>query len=247
MSRRGVRRLVLAAALLAAAPALAEPLVADLSSHLITITSNYTGTDLVLFGAIEDEGDVVVVVRGPAQPLVVRRKDRLAGVWVNRDSMRFEKVPGFYAVAATRPIHDIASESLLARHEIGTEHLRLETESGLEESAVEPYRKAIVRNLTRTALYPERVGKVTWLGKRLFRAEVHFPANVPAGNYSAEVYLIREYEVTTAQITPLFVRKRGVQRAIFDYAWDHPFWYGVFAVLLAMMAGWLGAQIFRRA
>ena len=193
-----------------------------------------------------DEGDIVVVVRGPEQPLVVHRKDRLAGVWLNRDPVRFEKVPGFYAVAATRPIHDIASESLLARHEIGTEHLRLETASGLDDSALEPYRKAIVRNLTRTALYPEQVGKVTWLGKRLFRAEVHFPAKVPAGDYRVLFYLIRELVVVTALDTPLFVRKRGVQRFIFDYAWDHPFWYGVLAVLLALMAGWLGAQIFRR-
>jgi uncharacterized protein (TIGR02186 family) len=248
MRGRATRRLLLALALPAAAPgvAAAQPLVADLSSHLITITSNYTGTDLVLFGAVEHEGDVVVVVRGPGQPLVVRRKEQLAGVWLNRAPVRFERVPGFYALAATRPIYDIASEALLARHEIGTEHIRLETASGLDERALEPYRKAIARNLTRTGLYPEQVGKVTWLGKRLFRTEVHFPANVPAGNYSAEVYLIQEFEVTTAQTTPLFVRKRGVQRAIFDYAWAHPFWYGVFAVLLAMAAGWLAAQIFRR-
>jgi len=150
-------------------------------------------------------------------------------------------------VAATRPIHDIASEPLLARHEIGTEYIRFETASELDDSALEPYRKAIVRNLRRTALYPEQVGKITWLGKRLFRTEIHFPANVPAGNYSAEVYLIQEYEVTSAEATPLFVRKRGVQRTIFDFAWAQPFWYGVFAVLLAMLAGWLAAQIFRRA
>ncbi len=249
MGKRAPLWFLLALAPAAAAPgvAAAQPLVADLSNHLITITSNYTGTDLVLFGTIEQDGDIVVVVRGPRQPLVVRRKEQLAGVWLNRDPVRFEGVLGFYALAATRPIYDIASEPLLARLEIGTEHIRFKTASGLDDSVLEPYRKAIVRNMKRVALYPEQVGKVTWLGKRLFRTEVHFPANVPPGNYSAEVYLIQEFGVTTAQTTPLFVRKRGVQRAIFDYAWAHPFWYGVFAVLLAMAAGWLAAQIFRRA
>ena len=234
--------------LIAAAPvsASAEPLVADLSSHLITITSSYTGTDLLLFGAIDQDGDVIVVIRGPEQPLVVRHKGRLAGVWLNRSAIRFAGVPGFYAVAATKSLGEIASASLLARHEIGTQHLRLEADAGLDEAEVAPYRAAIVRNMQRVELYPQQVGKITWLGKRLFRTEVHFPTNVPVGNYTAEVYLIRDNEVASAQTTPLFIRKTGIERAIFEYAHKQPFAYGVLAVLLAMAAGWLAAAIFRK-
>lgn len=224
----------------------AEPLVADLSSHLITITSSYTGIDRLLFGTIEEDGEVVVVIRGPAQPVVVRRKQRLGGIWVNRGAVRFDGVPGYYAVAATRPLAEIASETLLARHEIGVEYLRLEADKGREEAEAEPFRQAIARNMRRAALYPRELGKVTWLGSRLFRTEIHFPANVPAGNYTAVIYLIRENEVISAQTTPLFIRKTGIERRIFENAHERPFWYGLFAVLLAMVAGGLAAVIFRK-
>ena len=224
----------------------AEPLVADLSSHLITIASSYTGINRLLFGAVEEDGEVVVVIRGPAQPVIVRRKQRLAGVWVNRSWVRFDGVPGYYAVAATRPLAEFASETLLARHEIGVEHLRLEADKGREEAEAEPFRLAIARNMRRAALYPRELGKVTWLGSRLFRTEIHFPANVPVGNYTAVIYLIRDNEVISAQTTPLFIRKTGIERRIFEYAHRHAFWYGLFAVLLAITAGGLAGVIFRR-
>lgn len=234
--------------LLSAAPgaASAQPLVADLSSHLITITSSYSGTDLLLFGAVEENGDVVVVIRGPLEPVVVRRKERLAGVWVNRDSVVFEGVPGYYAVAATRPLEAFATPNLLARHEIGTDYLRFTPRGDLAANELATFRDAIVRNMQRVTLYPDAVGRVVSVGKRLFRTEVHFPANVPAGNYPAEVYLIRDNEVVTAQTTTLFIRKRGIERRIFDYAHRQPLWYGLTAVLLAMLAGWVAAEVFRR-
>ncbi len=227
-----------------AAPA--QPLVADLSSHLITITSSYSGTDLLLFGATEEEGDVVVVIRGPQQPLVVRRKERLAGVWVNRRSLTFQGVPGYYALAATRPLAEFASETLLARHGIGVESLSFEAEPGLVGDEIASYREAIVRNMQRSGLYPRQVGRVIPVGRRLFRTEVHFPANVPVGNYPAEVYLIRDNAVVSAYTTTLFIRKHGIERRIFNYAHDYPLAYGVLAVLLAMSAGWLAAVVFHR-
>lgn len=238
-----------AAALLAALAsgrATAEPLVADLSSHLITITSSYTGTNLLLFGAIERGGDVIVVTRGPAQQVVVRRKKRVAGIWVNSDAVTFSGVPGYYAVAATRPLEEFTSEALLARLGVGHENLRLDATGELSGAALQPYREALARNMARAGLYPSGLGTVTWLGSSLFRTQISFPTNVPTGNYAADVYLIRDDEVVSAQNTPLFIRKTGIERAIYEWAHGEPLLYGLAAVLLAVAAGWIAAVVFRR-
>lgn len=242
-----IATLLLIGALLGGAGARAQPLIADLSDHLITITSNYSGTKLLLFGSREGEGDVVVVVRGPAQALVVRRKDRVAGVWVNRSSLAFRKVPGFYAVAASRPLGEFATEALLARLGIGTAYLALKPEGEVDDAAEAPFREAVIRNMRRAGLYRAQTGKVTWLGGRLFRTEIAFPANVPVGNYTAEVYLIEANEVVSAQNTPLFIRKTGIERAVFDYAQEQPLLYGIAAVVIAIAMGWLASVVFRRA
>ncbi len=245
--------------LLCVGPARPAPLVTDLSDHLISITSSYTGTDLLLFGAIdlpedqifspETRGDVVVVVRGPGQDMVVRRKERIAGIWVNTDAMTFGAVPGFYNVVSTRPLADLAPERVLERHQMGVDRLRLTAlKPATAEAAGEPlgeYRDAVVRNLKRQGVYSERIGEITFPGNTLFRTRIHFPADVPPGNYRAEVYLIRDGRVESAQSSPIFIDKIGMGRTINNFAHRHPAFYGIIAVILALLAGWGAAAVFR--
>ena len=130
MTRAAAYGVMVAAGWLGATmPAEAQPtaLVTDLSSHLISITSNFSGADLLLFGAVEGgPGDVVVVVRGPEIPVVVRKKNRLAGIWINREAVEFRRVPGYYAIAANRPLREIAPDGVLGRLELGLHLLRFE-------------------------------------------------------------------------------------------------------------------------
>jgi len=230
------------APLAALAPADA-PLVTDLSAHLIAITSSFTGTELLLFGAIDEPGDIVVVVRGPSGSTVVRRKDAVAGIWLNRRSLRFDGVPSYYAVSSTRPLEDIASPALLNRLQIGAESLRFRAATDQEEP--QQYRAAVLRLKEQSGLYREELG-VVFLGPKLFRAEISFPATVAVGTYRAEVYLIRDDRVIAAQSTPLFVDKQGLEQEVFDYSRREPAVYGFIAVLLAVAAGWLAALLFRR-
>jgi uncharacterized protein (TIGR02186 family) len=237
-----------------AAPARAQggaafdiPLITDLSAHLIAITSSFSGTDLLLFGSLEEPGDVIVVVRGPAGPLTVRRKERLFGIWVNRTAMEFASVPGYYAVAASRPLADIAPEGLLERLQIGADNLRFSHLGRFSEDDVRPFRTAIVRNKSREGLYHENVTEVAFLGRKLFRTRIDFPAVVPVGTYRAEVYLIRDKKVVAAQAIPLFIDKQGVEQAIYDFAHTMPLFYGLLSVAIAAISGWLAAIAFRKA
>jgi uncharacterized protein (TIGR02186 family) len=242
-----IRALFLAAVvLLASGPARAQALIADLSSHLIAITTGFAGTELLLFGATEGEGDVVVIVRGPDGETSVRRKARVAGIWINRDELRFSGVPTFYRIASSKPLADFVPLALRQRHQIGVDFLRLapQREVGPEEAAA--FRAGMVRNKEAQKLYEPEVGRVSFLGSRLFRTRIVFPANVPTGNYSVEVLLIRGGQVIAAQTTPMFVSKVGFGADIYDFAHEWAALYGLIAILLAVSAGWAAGLIFRK-
>lgn len=238
--------MVLAAALLIAGGARAETLVADLSRHLVRITTGFTGSDVLLFGAVEGRGDVVVVVRGPQGRAIVRRKSPIAGVWVNRERMMFTGVPAYYAVAASGPLEDIVPRTVAERHQIGTDYLRLKTDAR-PGPRVAAFRAALIRNQQRRELYASTVGKVSFLGQRLFRTTVHFPANVPTGTYTVQVFLLNAGRIVSAQTTPLAIHKAGLEAELFEFAHRYPAYYGIIAIIVALMAGWGAGLVFRRA
>lgn len=227
-------------------PATDGPLVVDLSNHLVAITTGFAGANLLLFGAIEGEGDLVVVVRGPPATEKIRRKERVAGLWVNRAEASIGKAPSFLALAATRPPEQIMSAELLDRYQIGPEHLVFDIARKDDSARDSDYRAALLRLKRRAGLYARQVAPVSFVGRRLFRADVDFPANVPTGSYDVEVYLVQDGQLAALETTPLIVDKRGLSAEIFDFAHGQAAFYGLSAIGLAALAGWLAALIFRR-
>lgn len=227
------------------AEARSQTLVADLSSHLIAITAGFTGTEVLLFGATEGEGEVIVVVRGPESEVTVRRKRRTLGIWVNRGNITFEGVPSFYAAASSRPLVEVLQPEVLSRQQIGVDHLRFEVPEEIRESRLKKYREALIRNKQREGLF-SKVGHVSFLGERLFRTSIYFPANVPTGSYLVEVLLVRDGEVVSAQTSPLVISKIGIGAEIFDFAHNRAALYGLLAIIGALMAGWSAHLVFRK-
>ena len=225
----------------------AQPLVADLSQHLVAITAGFTGADIVMFGATDGPGDVIIVVTGPPKPTIVRRKGRLAGIWVNRESMLFADAPTFYGVAASKPIDEILAHNQLDRHQIGVDHIRLlPPNPEARRYDIPEFREALVRARQRDGLYGGEPGKVTFLGERLFRARMALPAKVTTGTYRVQMFLVREGQVVTVQTTPLLVSKIGFGADVFDFAHQDSAFYGLIAILMAAAAGWTAAAAFRR-
>ncbi|MBT5459135.1 MAG: TIGR02186 family protein, partial [Rhodospirillaceae bacterium] len=221
-------------------------LVVDLSNKQIRITTGFTGTSLLLFGATDAAGDVVVVVRGPRHQVVVRRKERVAGIWVNGSAQSFNSVPGYYFVASSRPLKDITDEATLDRLQIGVHRLRLSTTRPAPPGWVNKFRVGLV-NLKKTqGLFSASPERVSIVGDRLFRADLTFPANVPTGAYTADVYLFRNGQMVVSSKTTLAVRKAGLEATIFDFAHQHSAIYGIIAILIALFAGWLAGAIFRK-
>ncbi|MFV3075081.1 TIGR02186 family protein [Niveispirillum fermenti] len=232
---------------LAIRPAWGQSLVADLSSHLIAITTGFTGTDVVLFGAVDGDGDVAVVVQGPEGEVTVRRKDRVAGIWVNTEDVVFLRVPAYYMVAVTSPLDGVVPPPVLLRHEIGLDYVRLLPERAkLPPEMLAEFRAALIRNKQRAGLYATETGTVSFLGQRLFRTRIHFPANVATGTYTASVFLIRNGDVVSAQTTPLLVSKIGFSANVYEFAQRQSVFYAVLGVMLAVTAGWLAGIVFRK-
>ncbi|HEX3653813.1 MAG TPA: TIGR02186 family protein [Rhizomicrobium sp.] len=246
--------LALFALCLVATGACAEDLVSGLSQDQIQITSNYAGTDIVVFGAIESPEtsqaeaprDVVVVVRGPDADFAVRRKARVAGIWINRDKISLYGMPAYYYVASTRPLAKIAADSTLSQYQIGVSNLRPKGESTRSPRKGEPFRLAAIRLRERQKLYTDAPAGVEFLGYSLFRVRVPVPASVATGEYAVQVYLFRDGNVVSAQTTPLFVDQIGLERRLFRFAHGRPFWYGLATVAMAILLGWGSSFLFRR-
>ncbi|MBI1985551.1 MAG: TIGR02186 family protein [Rhodospirillales bacterium] len=236
------------AALSAQPVAAAEDLVVDLSAPVVAITTGFTGADLLLFGVVGGAGDVVVVVRGPARDETVRRKKRIGGIWVNHAQITFEQVPTFYATAANRPLNEFVTPEFLLDNQIGVRSIELKPKlKGLDAVEVARFRDALVRNMQKQGLYARQPGNVTFLGNRLFRTTITFPANVATGTYGIDVYLVRDNKLISWKTTLMTVRKFGFEAGVFDFAHRHSLAYGVLAILIAAVAGWLAGAVFRRA
>ena len=225
-----------------------QDLVADLSEHLVAITTGFAGAEVLLFGAVEHPGDIVVVVRGPRHPVRMHRKSRVFGIWMNTATMTFAAVPSYYAVSASDDLDAVTRESVRARHDLGLAHLDLTLPTAkASPNVAAAWRAALIRAKQREGHYYTQVGRVSFLGQRLFRTQVRFPANVPTGRYIVEVFYLRDGRVIAAQATPLQVGKVGTEAEIFDFAYNRSLLYGLIAIAIALMAGWLANLMFRQA
>ncbi|MGI9503528.1 MAG: TIGR02186 family protein, partial [Geminicoccaceae bacterium] len=230
-----------------------EDIQSDLSARDIKIESNFTGAEIVVFGTVENgtrssaagDYDVVVVIRGPDESIVTRRKARTLGLWMNRDSQVFEEVPGFYAVLSTRPLDEIAKPDILKRYDIGFDSL-LPIPEATPNGDVQAFREAVIRIMQDEGLYVAEDRGVTFISNSLFRATIALPAHVPDGGYLANVYLFRDGKLLSLNQSQLSITKAGFERLIYSTAFDYPLIYGILAVLVAVVVGLFASAMLRR-
>lgn len=221
-------------------------LLVDLSDELIGISTGFTGASVLLFGTTDGEGDVIVLVRSPNSSVVVRRKARVAGIWVNSDELTFDDAPGFYQVAASAPIDELLPPAKARVNQIGVENIIFKPHEFLTPAEEQLFRDALIRNKQRSGLYGERVGDVSIQGGRLFRTRLELPANVPTGEYTVTVLLVDDKEIVSRSSTQLSVRKVGIEAKVTEFAFENSHLYGILAVLIALIAGWFAGFVFRK-
>ncbi|MGO4573762.1 TIGR02186 family protein [Microvirga sp. 2TAF3] len=238
------------------ASASAESLITSLSNHRVLINSNYTGTSIAVFGAIERDAqtisrasgyDAAVTIRGPQQYLVVREKERLGPFWLNQDQQKFPTAPAYLSVLTSRPIAEITSEQLRRRQKIGLQAIIHAPDFTNDRGgADEPFREALFRLKAKEGLYRENERGVTFLAPNLFIASIPLPATAPPGNYDVEVTLLADTVILARTLTHFELVKTGFEQQVGEVARDWSIFYGLAAALLAVFFGWTANVVFRR-
>lgn len=241
--------------------ATAQELITGLSNETIYITSDFNGSELVVFGTINNlqrltktqdkEGtigdyDIVVVIEGPAEEGVVRKKARTGGIWINNDSVGFEMIPSSYLMMTSKPQDENTLNESLSALKIGLNHASFgNSENKTVSTAPQDFRTAVVRLRKADGLFWQGTG-INFLGDNLFRARFEIPALIPVGNHTVKSYLFVEGELVSDSSHIVEITKTGFEQLMFDFSYDYGYLYGIFCVILAIVTGWLSSVIFRR-
>ena len=234
--------------LITALPASGRELAIDLTKTNVPITANFVGSDLMLYGASDSGGDVIVVVRGPNKDHIIRRKKKSAIIWINDMEITFLDAPSYYFLASTRPLNNFLSDNIARREQIGYPAMALKVKGFIENaSIIKDFRKALIKKKKKQGLYGEGPGLVSYKGKHLFRTRLHFPANVPVGDYNIDIYVFKDGKIVNKESTVLPIQKKGIEAQVYNFAHQHALSYGIMAILVAAFAGWLASVLFRKA
>ena len=243
-------RHLLALLLLLALPAKAEEIVLGLSRDEVAITATFEGSDILVFGAVKREAPiaddsrlgVIVTVAGPEQPVMVRRKDRRLGIWVNTDAVEVDAAPSFYAVATSGPMEEVLRDVEDLRYRITIP--RVIRSVGAEVADTAAFTRALIRIRAGSTLYQVLEGAVDLEEETLFRAAITLPANLTEGDYEAHIFLTRDGTVIDEYITFIPVKKVGLERWLYNLAHEQAFLYGLMSLAIAIAAGWGASAAF---
>jgi uncharacterized protein (TIGR02186 family) len=232
-----------------------ETIQIGLSTDTIAINAGFQGANLTVFGAVDrvdplvqrqGRYDVIVVLEGPPKDIVVRKKSRFLGIWVNRVSETFTGAPSSYSLASTRQMQDITDAKTYASLSLGTDGLVLRPKFGQQRPTLEPFAEALKDVKTRQGLFNQRPGGVEFISANLFRATLALPADVPVGIHKARAFLFRNGAFLKENSTTLQIIKSGFEQQIYRSAHEQSVFYGLFSITFAMVIGWLGRIIFKR-
>jgi len=229
-------------------------LVPDVSARQIEIRYSFTGAQLLLFGAIlypggrvpAKQADIAIVVKGPVQPIVVREKHKIAGIWMNADSHRFRSAPSFYAIASSKPIEQLIDDRTAAIYELGLDSLQLSPGGGALPDKERRFEAGLLDLRKRQSLYRQNAKGVEISEGVLYRARIDIPSQVPVGTYTAETFLIDDHRVVAAATRDIEIGKSGFERYVALAARRHSFVYGLAAMLLSLGLGYAAGWAFAR-
>lgn len=231
--------------------ATAEEVVAGLSQNRIQITTNFDGSEILIFGAIKREApapdgpplEVIVTVEGPKTPITIRRKDKRFGIWVNTEGVEVDAAPSFYAVATSAPWQDVLRDIEDLRHHISIR--RAIRAVGLESTDRAGFIDALLRIRSRQGTYFNDFGGVEIAEDALFRTSIRLPANLTEGDYITRFFLTRDGQVVDSRESVINVRKVGLERFLFNLSRELPLVYGLMSLAIAIAAGWAASAFFR--
>ena len=244
---------LIAALFLLAMPLQAEEIVLGLSRDEVAITATFNGSDVMIFGAVKrdepaPEGgplEVIITLAGPMEPVLVRRKERVLGIWVNTDAVEVDAAPSFYAVATSAPMSEALSSVEDLRYGISIPRVIRSVGAPDTVADSETFSEALIRIRAAEGLYQVLDSEVDMEEQTLFRGQITLPAALTEGDYVARIFITRDGVVVDEYDTEIAVYKAGLERWLFELSRNQPFWYGLMSLAIAISAGWLASAVFR--
>lgn len=229
-------------------------LVPEVSQDRISIRGDFNGAQLLLFGAITyppgtrntEQADIVVVLKGPVESIVVREKQQIAGIWINAASSEFRSAPGFYAIASSKPVDQIVDSKTADIYELGLNHLQLSPAGAIDSRELDRFVNGLVDLNSRGNLFKNLPNSVKITNSVLYQARINLPASVPVGDYTAETFLILDGRIEAAEVKEITIEKIGMGRFITNLSQNNGFLYGLIAVFISVFLGWSAGYLFRK-
>lgn len=220
-------------------------IVSGISSNEIKIDTQFKGAQILLFGARNESGDVIVAIRGPKKKFLINKKERLLGIWYNGQRILFDEVPSFYGLFSTFKRGGISDETLKS-FEIGKNNLELKIKNNLAKDKQNEFKEKLIQQLEEKNLFLPIVQKVEFLDETLFKVALNFPKNIALGDYLVEIYLVEDGSISSFQTIPIYVSQTGFSADVSKFSEQQPVIYGLFAILFALIVGWFANYFFTR-
>ena len=224
-------------------------LIIDSSTSEVKVSSSFIGTDVMVFGTANDKDDIIVVITGPTETAIVRKKGRVSGIWINKEKLEFREIPGFYAIASTRPLSEITETDELKKQKIGIHNVITTASLSSKDKNIKTFKSfkdALVRGQKTKGLYLDMPLKIDVVSKRLFKTTFHFPNNMTTGIYTVKVFAFQKKRLVSTVSKTISVEKIGIGADVFKFAKEQSALYGLLAILIAVLSGWIASVIFRK-
>ena len=224
-------------------------LIIDSSTNEVKVSSSFIGTDVMVFGTANDKDDIIVVITGPTETAIVRKKGRVSGIWINKEKLEFREIPGFYAIASTRPLSEITETDELKKQKIGIHNVITTASLNSKDENIKTFKSfkdALVRGQKTKGLYLDMPLTIDVVSKRLFKTTFHFPNNMTTGIYTVKVFSFQKKRLVSMVSKTISVEKIGIGADVFKFAKEQSALYGLLAILIAVLSGWIASVIFRK-
>ena len=224
-------------------------LIIDSSTSEVQVSSSFIGTDVMVFGTANDKDDIIVVITGPTETAIVRKKGRVSGIWINKEKLEFRDIPGFYAIASTRPLSEITETDELKKQKIGIHNVITTASLSSKDENIKTFKSfkdALVRGQKTKGLYLDAPLTIDVVSKRLFKTTFHFPNNMTTGIYTVKVFAFQKKRLVSTVSKTISVEKIGIGADVFKFAKEQSALYGLLAILIAVLSGWIASVIFRK-
>lgn len=224
----------------------ARPIITDVSDRFIKINAKFSGKEILLYGARVEAGNVIIVLRGPDNDYIVRKKENIGGIWVNTSSLEFHNVPQIYRIASSAPLEKINADVLFKKMGIGFDTIDLKPKKSKDSIDEKEFTKALKNKLESDGMFDFDVINLPFLEGTLFRIRLDFPAKIRDGIYTAEIYSFDDGQLSGMQSIPIHAKKSGMEALIYNHAHEYPALYGLIAILIPVGAGLLAGRLFKK-